>query len=41
MLVTAMEPRRKSMVEIYLDGQSAGQVDTRQPFGCVFVRGMR
>ena len=27
MLVTAMEPRRKSMVEIYLDGQSAGQVD--------------
>ena len=27
MRVTAMEPRRKSMVEIYLDGQSAGQVD--------------
>lgn len=27
MRITAMEPRRKSMVEIYLDGQSAGQVD--------------
>ena len=27
MLVTAIEPRRKSLVEIYLDGQPAGMVD--------------
>ena len=27
MLITAVEPRRKSLVEVFLDGQSAGQVD--------------
>ncbi len=27
MQITAIEPRRKSLVEIYIDGQSAGKVD--------------